>query len=378
MKIGIDATTIYTAKPTGLGVYSINMINELARIHDDIVVWTVDDSALKVEPSKIRLVLQPFRFLGDHLFQLRALWVEMILPSLIRAEGVDVLYSTIPNGLASSRVPHVVTVHDLIPLAFPSDSPRTVRWNFHYRIPRILDKAAWVIAVSDYTRQDVIKNYSVDPEKVVTVSEGFDRDNFFPGRDETVLRRYNLCHKGYILYVGSSTPRKNVAGLIRSYAQMAPRIAQQLVLVGPKSPLELHFLREIILEHRITDRVKLINYVPHADLPAIYSSATLFLFLSFYEGFGLPLLEAMACGTPVVASFATSLPEVAGDAAMLVDPNDLDAISGAVELLVNDEERLKHMKSKGLARSALFSWESAARQVLDLLKRGPHFSAQRR
>lgn len=368
MRIGIDATTVYTSQPTGLGVYTINMVNHLARIHDDVVVWTVDDSRFDIEESKLRKVMQQFRFLGNDLFQLRPLWVEFVLPHLLRREGVDILYSTIPNGLSQSPVPHVVTVHDLIPLTFPEDAPRTVQWNFRYRLPTILRNATDIIAVSEYTRRDLIKQYPVDETKISTVTEGFDRDHFRPVRDDDRLRStYGLEYNNYLLYVGNASRRKNLDTVIEIFARISRQYPLKLALIGTMRPHEQTIIRKKLAVYGIQDRVVMPGYAVYQDLPILYSGAALFLFLSHYEGFGLPVLESMACGTPVIASNTTSVPEVAGEAAVLVNPADADGITDTVLSLLDNNGALQALSTAGREQCQKFRWETAASNVLSVL-----------
>lgn len=368
MRIGIDATTIYTNRPTGLGVYSINVIHELSRLHSDMVVWTVDDSLLRIDDGQVRKVMQPLRFLGNQLFQLRPLWVQNILPSLLRKEGVDILYTTIPNGLCGSPVPHVVTVHDIIPLVFPDDAPRTVRWNFRYRLPKIFNQAAAIVAVSEYTRNDLLRHYDVDANKIKVISEGYDRTNFFPPEDLSALSEFGLEPDGYILYVGNSSPRKNVFRLIEAFSLVSGRIPQSLVLAGGKEPGQIRQLRDCARRHGIEDRLKLLDYVPYRALRALYGGAALFTFLSEYEGFGLPVLEAMACGAAVLVSDATSLPEVAGDSAFLVSPCDTEAIADRIYAALRDTEMRSEIRRRALERCRQFCWQNTARDLLMVLQ----------
>lgn len=368
MRIGIDATTIYTNQPTGLGVYSINIINELAKLHDDIVVWTVDDSLLQIDTAKVRKVLQPFQFLGNHLFQLRPFWVECVLPKLVLQEKVDVLYTTIPNALTKSPVPHVVTVHDLIPLTFPEDAPRSVRWNFRYRLPAILNSASKIIAVSRHTKQDVVKHYGIPAEKIQIVSEGYDVAHFRPDVTLSPLARYGLFPQKYVLYVGNSSARKNVLRLIEAFSMVKDSIPHNLVLAGGKHPKEHNILLGAISRCNLAKRVLLLDYVSYHDLPALYAGADLFVFPSLYEGFGLPALEAMACGAPVLASNATSLPDVVGDAGLLADPLSIKDIADKMRSLLLAPARKKQARAAGLARCKLFCWASAAQKVYDVLQ----------
>lgn len=366
MRIGIDATTIYTSRPTGLGVYTINMVNELAGLHDDLVVWTVDDSMLTVDPDRIRRVMQPFRFLGNHLFQLRALWVESVLPALVRKERVDVLYTTIPNAMSRPPVPQVVTVHDLIPLKFPQDAPRTVRLNFRYRLPGILARSAAVIAVSDFTRRDVLETYDLDPGKVTVVGEGYEEHLFRGEYDPRVLESHGLGAGGYYLYVGNASARKNLPQLIRAFAAVASAVPCDLVLAGSKSPSERRELESAAEKAGILGRVRFLDYVPRDHLPSLLSGAIAFVFPSLYEGFGLPVLEALACGVVVVAANTTSIPEVAGDAALYVDPTDEKSLAEAL-LRARDPDLRRVLSRRGRERCRMFDWKDAARRVLAVI-----------
>ncbi len=368
MRIGIDATTIYTARPTGLGVYSINIVNELAKLHDDLVVWTVDDSLLKIDPAKVRKVMRPFQFLGNHLFQLRPFWVEFVLPKLLAMEKIDVLYSTIPNGLLKSPIPHVVTVLDLIPLTFPADAPRSVRWNFKYRLPKILSNAKKIVAISGHTKQDIIDHYELTPEKIQIVSVGYESAHFRPDVDLSILDKYGLLPKKYVLYVGNRSPRKNVSRLIEAFSMVKDSVHHKLVLAGAKNSKEDKVLFDTICKCNLIDRIILLDYVPYSDLPALYAGADLFAYISLYEGFGLPVLEAMACGAPVLTSCTTSLPEVVGDVGSLADPLSVEDIAGKMQSLLLDQEKKERASAAGLERCKQFRWSSAAREIYGILQ----------
>lgn len=368
MRIGIDATMIFDSKPTGFGMYTINIVNQLSKLHEDTVVWAIDSSNLRIQKSKIRTVLQSFRFFGKNLYQLRPFWVEFVLPRLLRQEGVDVLYATIPGEMTYCPIPQVVTVHDLIPLTYPEDAPLGVQWNYKFRVPRILRKAAAIIADSDYTRDDILKWYRINPKKIHTVYLGYDPEHFFPRHQAEVLERYGLQQKKYILSVGNAQPRKNLIRLVEAFAAIKGKIPHKLVLIGPKAPEDLQKLSAKIESLRVNDRVMVLNYISYQVLPFFYSGADLFAYVSLYEGFGLPIIEAMACGTPVLASNTTSIPEVAGDAAVLVDPTDTDAIKHAIISTTTSKNRLKELSEKGLTRCSEFSWQCAAAKILTILK----------
>jgi glycosyltransferase involved in cell wall biosynthesis len=369
MRIGIDATICITQKPTGLGVYTVQIVNALSKIHDDLVVWTVNDSLLKVDRRKMRLVMQHLRFLGDQLFYVRPLWVNTVLPKLLKEEGVDVVLTTVPSAMKHAPVRHVVTIHDVIPLTCQGEAPLSVYWNYKYRLPAILGNASAIISVSEYTKRDIQKYYLIKPEKIITVPEGYDNTFFTPQScDTNILDRYGLKYKQYLLSVGNASPRKNLINLIRSFHQVSQRVSQNLVLVGAKRARELRELKGEIRRFGLGGRVMILNYVPYHDLPQLYSSAALVVYLSLYEGFGLPVLEAMACGTPVLASNTTSIPEVAGESAVLIDPTNCDSIADAIVRIFSDSKQLQRMSEAGLKRCMEFSWNKSAQQILGLLK----------
>ncbi len=368
MRIGIDATICFTRKPTGLGVYTISIINELCKIHDDVVIWTVDDTGMAVEKEKIRMVLQALRFTGSKVFQIRPLWIDMFLPRLLKQEGIDVLFSTVPSALSRSPIPHVVTVLDLIPLTFPGETPISVYWNYKYRVPAILKSATALVAISEYTKKDVEKHFSIDPNNIHTVYLGYDAVNFSPKNNFRILERYGLQPKGYLLYVGNASPRKNLSNLINAYSCIQDRLPHKLVLCGSKTSKESRQLQKLISRYGLDRRVVLIDYVPYTDLPVLYSGAALFVYVSLYEGFGLPILEAMACGAPVIASTTTSIPEVAGNAAFLVDPTDDQAIADAIVQIIGDPQRMIELSEAGKERSNQFSWERTAQGILAVLQ----------
>ena len=368
MRIGIDATICFTPKPTGLGIYTINIVNELAKIHDDIVVWTVDDANFEIDNNKLRKVMQPLRHAGAKLFQFRPFWLKMFLPQKLREEGVDVLFSTVPSALTNAPVPHVITVHDLIPLTFPGESPKPVCWNYKHRVPRILDNASALITISDYTKKDLESHWGINGSKISTVYEGYDENNFKPVNDATVLEKHGLESDNYLLYVGNASPRKNLHNLIKAFSAVKDRVPHKLVLCGAKTSLEVKALRKLIAAYNIGSKVVLLDYVPYRELPVLYANAALFVYLSLYEGFGLPVLESMACGTPVLASNTTSIPEVAGDAALLIDPTDSNAITKSIYAMLSDKARMQNLSKAGLERCNEFSWRKAAREILDILK----------
>lgn len=367
MRIGVDATFIGTRKPTGLAVYTWNIVNELVRLHGDIVVWTSDDYGFDISPEKIRPVMQRLSFLGEKRYMARPLWMEFVLPKLILRENVDLVFSTVPGGISVSPVPHVITVHDLTPLAYPVDHPLTVQWNFRRRLPFILKNSARVVAVSEYTKQDIVKYFGICPSHVEVIGEGYDSVNFRPVESPTTLARYGLRKGQYIATVGSATQRKNHQSLIAALGLIREKVPHKLVLVGPVSRAQERRLRRIAREHGVEERMVFPGYIPYQDLPVLYSGSATFVYISLYEGFGLPVLEAMACGAPVLASNTTSIPEVAGDAAFLVDPVDHVAVSEVLLKVLSDHSVRERLVTSGFEQASRFSWRNSAEALLTCL-----------
>ncbi len=368
MRIGISAP-IVEPNPTGVGVYSINLVNELAKLCDDLLVYTSDPSAFQLDPVKVRSVsplTRPERGLTG--FLSRMIWMQSSLPARAFLDRASVILSTGSEGTLLPLVPQVVTVHDIIPLLFPSLHPHASELIFfRYLLPRVLRRSSAVIAVSQSTKKDIIKLYHLPAEKVHVIYEGYDMELFYPHQDtQNITKVYGLEH--YIHYGGNVLPHKNVATLIRAFGLIASKVPHQLVLQGRRDSKYAADLETMVAKLGLEGRVVFLGYVPLNHLPYLYSGATVFATVSLSEGFGLPPLEAMACGTPVVASKTSSLPEVVGDAGILVDPNDAEQIAEALLGVIEHPDLRAELSRKALNRAALFSWNKTARQTLEVLQ----------
>jgi glycosyltransferase involved in cell wall biosynthesis len=268
----------------------------------------------------------------------------------------------------------VVSIHDL---SF-EHLPQTFKWRsrkqLRITVRRTARQASQVIALSEHGRNDIVDTYQVSPERksVIPLSAG---DQFRPIRNEDELQRVRQTYaiKGeYMLSVGAIQPRKNLSRLVAAYARLRharPEVKlPKLVLAGKCAWLYDETLRTIE-ELQLSDSIILTGYVPQSDLPALYSGAICFIYPSYFEGFGLPPLEAMKCGVPVIVGDRTSLPEVVGDAAVLVDPFDVDALAAAIEKVISDSDLRTELGLKGLGRAKLFNWRETARQTLAVYRK---------
>jgi glycosyltransferase involved in cell wall biosynthesis len=269
--------------------------------------------------------------------------------------------------------PGILTVHDLAFLLFPECADEALREYLLRVVPRSASRASFIVADSENTANDVICLLGIPAERVAVVPGGVD-PRFAPVEDpaglHAIRQLIGVGDAPYVLFVGVVEPRKNLQGLIRAFEIIKQRhkLPHKLVIVGRRG-----WLSEAIFEahERSAARDEIIfpGFVPDEELPTLYSAASAFAFPSFYEGFGLPLLEAMACGTPVVSSSAASLPEVVGDAGPLVDPNDPEALAEALHQVLTDERLRETNRALGLERAAQFTWPAAAQKLLDVYER---------
>lgn len=267
-------------------------------------------------------------------------------------------------------IPTVLTVHDLIFHHLPEHHKRLNRWYLNLTMPLFCRRATHLIAVSETTRRDLIAAYGLPPEKITVIREAAD-PRFCPQPPEAIaaVRARHGLPEQFLLYVGTIEPRKNLVRLLHVWeALYQTGDVPPLVIVGRRGWLSDDFFAALE-QSPAREGVLLTGYVSDEDLPVLYSAATAFVFPSLYEGFGLPPLEAMACGTPVLCSDASSLPEVVGDAALLFDPEEPEAIAEALRTIAKDAALRESLRAEGLRRAAEFSWDRAARETVEVYRR---------
>ncbi len=297
----------------------------------------------------------------------RVVWEQVAQPWRLWRERIDLLHAPVYVGPAVSPCPMVVTVHDLSFYRYPELLRRGSR-AYLQRLTRLSVKhAAQIIAVSRFTRDELVRVLGVAPERIAVIHNGVD-EAMRPLEDRAAVeafRRQKGLPTGLILFLGTLEPRKNVPALVAAYAlpRQRYRSPHRLVLAGGKGWGYGQIEAALARTHLGPDDVILPGFVPQDELPLWYNVADLFVYPAIYEGFGIPPLEAMACGTPVMVSNRASLPEVVGDAGIVVDPDDVDAMARAMYDVLTDSERRGALAAAGVARARGFSWQETARNT---------------
>jgi glycosyltransferase involved in cell wall biosynthesis len=269
-------------------------------------------------------------------------------------------------NFAATDLPYVVTVHDLSFIRFPEFF--LPKWRLGHRAigpTRLIKGAARVVAVSEHTKQDVHELFGVPMDRIVVASPGVSPEFAPQAADDVkaVRARHGLPER-YLLFVGTVEPRKNIESVIAAFDCLGGE--GHLAIAGGKGWMNRR-VYSLAARARRADRIHFLGYVPHADKAALLTGATALVYPSFYEGFGMPPLEAMACGTPVISSHASSMPEVIGDAGLLVNPHDVSAIAEAMQSLITDEAARLIFSERGRARASAFTWAASARRLMDAL-----------
>jgi len=369
-QIGIDYTSAIH-QSAGIGRYTRELVQVLA------AEWPAAQYRLFVANAR-RAALPPlpgqnFSWQPTRLSErwLARLWYRLRLPLAInRWTGPLHLFHApdffLPPVDAATRT--IVTVHDLSFVRHPESVMPGMSQHLNTWVPRSVQRADHVIAVSEATRQDLMELYHTPPGKISVLYHGVTPE-FAPvtsaARLNDVRQKYNLGQNPFILSVGTLQPRKNYQRLIQALAQLEADVS--LVIVGGRGWQVEPILAEIERQ-KLAARVHLPGFVADADLPALYSAAALFVYPSLYEGFGLPVLEAMACGAPVIAANRSALPEVVGNAGLLIDPYNVDELAAAINRLLGDGSLRAQLATAGRAQAAQFTWPAMARQLVEMYR----------
>ena len=366
--IGINATVLLSPR-TGIGQYVYHLSNELigAGLVEPRFFYPTgwSNTLRRSSVANIQAIKKNIkRYLPSPYATLRKVVQAQFSLGLLRRK-VDLYHE--PNYLSYNfRGPTVLTVHDISWVRHPETHPiERIRAMERY-FSRSLETAAAILTDSAHVKQELIDVFGVDPEKITSVLLGVTEDFHPRGPDETfgVLSKNGLTHGQYLLSVGTLEPRKNISSVIDAYSKLPQEIKQQfpLAMVGMKGWLTSGIEKKMLPLVQ-SGLIKPLGYLEDADMPAVYAGAAAFLFPSIYEGFGLPVLEAMASGTPVLSSNRSSLPEVVGNAGILIDPLDVGAISESIVSLLRNQQLREKFSQLGVDRAADFTWSKTAKET---------------
>ncbi|NCQ16373.1 glycosyltransferase family 4 protein [Candidatus Falkowbacteria bacterium] len=379
MKIGIDIRTLLDARPSGVSEYVLNLLKEMFKLD------TANEYRLfyncfgdcpnlpEFKQANVKLIKYnyPNKVLNYLLFKI------FNYPKLDKDLAVDVFFMPHLNFIGLSvGAKSLLTVHDLSFLKYPEFfSARKNFWHRMVKAKKLLKRFSLVIAVSENTKRDIMELGGINPDKVKVIYSGVGEEYKklplinYQFSVKRVRDKYNLPER-FILYLGTIEPRKNVDGIIRAYNQLRVMSCElrdyKLIIAGARGWKSENIYREWD-KSAFKNDIKFLGYVEPDDKIYLYNLASVFIYPSFYEGFGFPPLEAMACGVPVVASFASSLPEVVGDAALMVDPYNINDLAGALEKVLVDENLKNKLIARGLEQAKKFSWRETARAYLSEL-----------
>jgi glycosyltransferase involved in cell wall biosynthesis len=365
----LDARTATDHFP-GIGRYVAGLSAALGRVAPELDLTLLRDPGA----AATRLALPPLPLAGCRVSPF-APAQQWRVPAELRRLQATLYHSAYYLMPYLAGVPTVVTLYDLIPLVWPAYYTATQRLIFRVGHRLALAAARMTLVISEATRQDLARYFRVDPARIAVTPLAADPAMRPPppGQVSAVLKKYNLPEH-YVLYVGSNKPHKNLARMVAAWSELPHLkggIESSLVIAGHWDA-RYPEARQLAAERGLAQNVRFLGPVAEMDLPALYGGARLFVFPSLYEGFGLPVLEAMACGAPVLCSNTSSLPEVAGDAAFLVDPQDETAMTAALAQALADEALRMRLRTAGLARAAQFSWDRTAQATLEIYQRVGH------
>lgn len=377
MKIAVDALPLMLPK-TGVGFYTYYLLSQFERIAPDNDYYLCDillgESFYNLMQVKnlprMTQTLHRISTFPSFLATLSRIGLFLrgaIMGSNRNVERMDLFFGPNFRGIFNKAVKTVIAIHDMAHEYYPENVEEKLLNQLRRNLPRAARLASLIIADSQNTKKDILKFLGVPDEKVRVIYPGVD-ETFQPVKDprmmETVRKKYTLPQK-FILYVGTLQPRKNIMGLIRAYGILSKDrdLRHGLVIAGGVG-WKSNKIHSLVDELGLQDKIRFPGYVASCDLPFLYNLAEAFVFPSFYEGFGLPVLEAMACGIPVVTSNISSLPEVVGDAAILVNIHSPDEIAEGIHRILRDQDLRAECIAKGLERAKSFTWGKCAMECL--------------
>lgn len=365
MKIGIDARASRWYRGTGIGTYTYQLISSLNRTDksNSFLVFMPQDTNYDINLNDnfhTKYITQNIK---------NNFWDEVNIPNILKGEDIE-LYHVPQNGIglpSYKECRFVITLHDVIPYRMPHTVGERYMKIFTDEIPRIIPLCDGIITVSEFSKQDIIKTFNYPSQKIF-VTHLAAEDIYHPLNKEeakSLMKKYYSIDEDYILYVGGFSPRKNITGLIEAFSKFKQIYKKNIKLViAGRQGKSYDDYKKRAQELNIESSILFAGFISVEHMPSLYCASELFVYPSFYEGFGLPPVEAMSCGVPVIASSGTSIPEVLKDGAMLIDPNDTDEICSSMYAMLSDDTLKQKFILKGLVRSSELSWKETARKTL--------------
>lgn len=369
MRIGIEAQRILRPKKHGMDVVALELIKNLQEIdkQNEYVIFVRDDKDESAITETLNFKIEK---LSSFTY---ADWEQVKLKRAVRSNKIELLHCTANTAPLSVNIPLIVTLHDIIYLE-RVDFKGTTYQNLgnlyrRYIVPKIAKKAELLITVSEFERANIINHLKLPEDRVTVLYNGVSpkfHNQYSPEEINAFRTMYNLPEK-YIMFLGNTAPKKNTPNVIKAYVDycLSEKEAIPLVLLDYKKEFVEKLLQKLKQES-VIDRIIFPGYIPYNQIPLMYNAATLFLYPSLRESFGLPILEAMACGTPVITSNTSSMPEVAGDGAKIIDPFSHLELADAIRNLLKNESARKNYVEKGLERAKEFTWRSSAEKLVDI------------
>ncbi len=363
-RVGLNAHLLNLSgnyRSAGISWYIYHLLQNLPASQFEFTVFTSEGRARR----DFRQLHYAFSRLPTRQPIVRIVWEQVVQPLALLRERIDLLHALAFAGPLSISIPWVVTVYDLSFIRYPDSFNRANRTYLKWATGSAVRRANRVIAISESTKRDLVNHYRIPPERITVVYCGRDCAPSQP--DHSAVESWRI-RRGlpdhFILHVGTLEPRKNIPRLVRAFARArrSAHLPLHLVLVGAKG-WKYDEVDRVIAQEQVEDCVVFAGYVPQAELPLWYRAAEAFVYPSLYEGFGLPPLEAMAAGLPVVCSNASSLPEVVGDAALVVPPEDETALADSIVRIASDSALREELVTRGKQQAGKFSWERTAHET---------------
>lgn len=371
MKIGIEAQRIFRKKKHGMDIVILEALKEMQKISEEqFFVYAQEDediNALKSKENFNLRITKPSSY---------PIWEQKTLPKLCKEDKIDLLHTTSNTAPIFLNVPLVVTIHDIIYMEkwLLTEGSYYQRFGALYRrwnVPIIAKKAQMIVTVSNYERERIISALKIPENKVRTIYNACG-SHFSPSSDKIMLeafkKKMNLPDR-FIFFLGNTDPKKNLPNVMKALAVLHKQGKLDFTLVMPDfGKDELMKLLKSQGNEYLIKNIMLTGYIPNTELPNLYRLSLLFLYPSLRESFGIPILEAMACGTPIICSNTSAMPEVAGPDACFINPENPDEIASKIVEVLENESLRKSLIDYGIKRAAMFSWEKTAREMLELYK----------